>query len=148
MFCLIRVNLWPKSKGKGCRGLPMKLLTFLAISILLIGCRAASRKATAVSIRTNHSPIQPAPVVYFALGDSTGAGVGATEGGYVASLFKRILKFRPGSRLTNLCISGATNSDVMRMQLDQAVNANPQLVTVGVGINDIGHGVSLEQFST
>jgi lysophospholipase L1-like esterase len=127
---------------------PMKLLTFLAISIVLIGCSAHHREATEVSIMTNHAPIQPGPVVYVALGDSTGAGVGAREGGYVARLFKRILKLRPGSQLTNLCISGATTSDVMRMQLDQAVTVKPQLVTVGVGINDIGHGVSMEQFST
>ena len=126
----------------------MKLLTFLAISILLIGCRADSRKVTDVSIMTNRSPIQPGPIVYVALGDSTGAGVGAREGGYVARLFKHILKLRPGFELTNLCISGATTSDVVRRQLNQAVTAKPQLVTVGIGINDIGHGVSLEQFST
>jgi acyl-CoA thioesterase-1 len=126
----------------------MKLLTFLAISIALIGCSADNRRATDVRIMTNHSLIQSGPVVYVALGDSTGAGVGATEGGYVARLFKRILKLRPDSQLTNLCISGATTADVVRRQLDQAITAKPQLVTVGIGINDIGHGVTLEQFST
>jgi acyl-CoA thioesterase I len=126
----------------------MKLLPSLAISVVLIGCSADNREATDVSIMPNHTPIRPGPVVYVALGDSTGAGVGATEGGYVARLFKRVLKFRPGSQLTNLCFSGATTSDVMRMQLAHAVTAKPQLVTVGIGINDIGHGVSLEQFST
>ncbi len=32
-------------------------------------------------------------------------------------------------------------------QLDRGVSANPNLVTLGIGINDIGHGVSLEKFS-
>jgi len=87
------------------------------------------------------------PIVYVALGDSTGAGVGAREGGYVARLFKRLVARRPGSRLTNLCVSGATTADLLRDQLERGVAMNPDLVTVGIGINDIGHGLTLEQFS-
>ena len=93
------------------------------------------------------SPMISGPIVYVALGDSTGSGVGATEGGYVARLFKRILTHRAGSRLINLCYSGATTADVLRDQLDSGIRATPHLVTLGIGINDIGHGVSLEQFS-
>ena len=59
------------------------------------------------------------PIVYVALGDSTGAGVGARKGGYVARLFKRIEERRPGSKLSNLCASGATTDDVVRSQLDR-----------------------------
>lgn len=87
------------------------------------------------------------PIRYVALGDSTGAGVGARDGGYVARLFKRISTHRPDSVLTNLCVSGATTSDVLRGQFDRGVSEDPHLVTLGIGINDIGHGVSLEQFS-
>jgi lysophospholipase L1-like esterase len=36
----------------------------------------------------------------------------------------------------------------MRNQLERGVALNPDLVTVGIGINDIGHGLTLEQFST
>jgi acyl-CoA thioesterase-1 len=87
------------------------------------------------------------PVNYLALGDSTGAGVGAREGGYVARLFRRIVALRPESKITNLCVSGATSSDVIRDQLDRGVSVKPNLITLGIGINDIGHGVSLEGFS-
>lgn len=87
------------------------------------------------------------PIRYLALGDSTGAGVGARDGGYVVRLFKRIVSHRQGSELTNLCFSGATTSDVLRGQLDRGVQADPQLITLGIGINDIGHGVTIEQFS-
>ena len=87
------------------------------------------------------------PIVYVALGDSTGSGVGAREGGYVARLYKRLVERRPGSKLSNLCVSGSTTEDVLRDQLDRAVALNPDLVTVGIGINDIGHGFTLEQFS-
>jgi lysophospholipase L1-like esterase len=49
--------------------------------------------------------------------------------------------------LTNLCVSGATTSDLLRDQLDRGVRVNPNLITLGIGINDIGHGVSLDRFS-
>lgn len=86
------------------------------------------------------------PVRYLALGDSTGAGEGARSGGYVARLFRKILAHRPESRLTNRCISGATASDLLNEQMDQIADIDPNLVTVGIGINDIGHGVSLDAF--
>lgn len=87
------------------------------------------------------------PVRYVALGDSTGAGVGAKHGGYVARLFKRIQAARPGSTLTNLCVSGATSDDVLRDQLQRGIEAKPTLVTLGIGTNDIGHDVSLESYA-
>jgi lysophospholipase L1-like esterase len=89
-----------------------------------------------------------ASITYVALGDSTGVGVGARDGGYVARLFKRIEHERPGSRLKNLCVSGATTEDVLRGQVGQVTNARPTLITLGIGINDIGHGVSAEKFAS
>ncbi len=114
------------------------------LAILLVGC---SRQNPSRSGSDIGNAMKPGPIVYVALGDSTGSGVGATEGGYVARLFKRSLEYRPGSKLINLCVSGATTPDVLRDQLDRGVAADPQLVTVGIGINDIGHGLTLEQFS-
>jgi acyl-CoA thioesterase I len=87
-------------------------------------------------------------VTYAALGDSTGVGVGAREGGgYVARLFERIRRERPDSKLVNLCVSGATTEDVLRGQLSEAINSRPTLVTLGIGINDLGHGLTPERFS-
>lgn len=89
-----------------------------------------------------------AVVLYTALGDSTGVGVGAREGGgYVARLFERIKKERADARLTNLCVSGATTEDVLRNQVGPATRTRPTLITLGIGINDIGHGMPLETFS-
>jgi lysophospholipase L1-like esterase len=88
-------------------------------------------------------------IVYTALGDSTGVGVGAKEGGgYVARLFERIKREEPGARLTNLCVSGATTEDVLREQLRPAIASRPTLITLGIGINDIGHGITLAQFAS
>jgi len=98
--------------------------------------------------RTSGMAMTAGPILYVALGDSTGAGVGAKDGGgYVARLFKRLLEKRPDSKLSNLCVSGATTADLIRDQLDHGVALNPDLVTIGIGINDIGHGLTLEQFS-
>ena len=87
------------------------------------------------------------PIVYVALGDSTGSGVGARNGGYVARLFKRVLEHRAGSELMNLCVSGSTTEDVLRGQLQRGVEKSPDLVTLGIGINDIGHGFTIEEFA-
>ncbi|MDQ3805811.1 MAG: SGNH/GDSL hydrolase family protein [Acidobacteriota bacterium] len=87
-------------------------------------------------------------VVYVALGDSTGVGVGARKGGgYPARLFERIERVRPGSRLVNLCVSGATTADVLRAQAGRVGAARPTLVTLGIGINDVSRQVGAEQFA-
>lgn len=88
------------------------------------------------------------PVVYVALGDSTGVGVGARRGGgYPARLFERIERVRPGSRLVNLCVSGATTADLLRGQAGRVRDSRPTLVTLNIGINDVSRQVTPEQFA-
>jgi lysophospholipase L1-like esterase len=87
------------------------------------------------------------PVVYVAFGDSTGVGIGARQGGYVARLFARIERVRVGSSVRNFCVSGAETADVLRGQLTRLDTTRPTLVTLGIGINDVSHGVSPEQFA-
>lgn len=121
------------------------ILTFALVLIILgamlsAGCNHRSKGQGKAKMTTG-------PIVYVALGDSTGAGVGARDGGYVARLFKRLEERRAGSKLSNLCVSGATTQDLVRDQLDRGVALNPDLVTIGIGINDIGHGLTLDQFS-
>ena len=90
-----------------------------------------------------------ASVVYVAFGDSTGAGVGARQGGgYVARLFARIEREQPGSRLLNFAVSGATTADVLRAQIPRLREASPTLVTVGIGLNDATRNVSPAQFAS
>jgi len=94
------------------------------------------------------TPQPDAPVVYVALGDSTGVGMGARKGGgYVARLFERIERVRPNSRVVNLCVSGARTNDVLRAQVPRVAAAHPTLVTVGIGINDLTNNVPLERFA-
>jgi lysophospholipase L1-like esterase len=44
-------------------------------------------------------------------------------------------------------VSGATTDDVLRGQLQPAINSRPTLVTLGIGINDAGRGVPVERFA-
>ena len=77
--------------------------------------------------------------VYLALGDSTGVGVGARSGGgYPDRLLSKLRPAHPGLRLVNLCRSGATAADLLHDQLPRAERLRPRVVTVGIGINDLG----------
>jgi len=82
-------------------------------------------------------------VLYAALGDSTGVGVGARDGrGYVARLYERLERMCPGARLLNACVSGATSRDLVERQLPRVLQAQPSLVTVFIGINDLIRGTA------
>ena len=70
-------------------------------------------------------------------------GVGAEHGGYPARLVRRIEKIRP-VRLHNLGVSGATSSDVLRAQLPRLTALAPELITLGIGVNDLWRMVPRE----
>lgn len=138
-------------------GLPLRgrrsagVITILLAMTLCSGCHSKSPDGHAgvnqqASESMSITPIS-GPVNYVALGDSTGVGVGARNGGYVARLFQNIVSERPGSKLNNLCVTGATTEDVLRSQLRQGIAGNPNLITLGIGINDIGHGIGVEEFA-
>ena len=119
------------------------LVLSLVLTILLVACGWQQSEQTI----TGGAEMKTGPISYVALGDSTGAGVGAGAGGYVARLHQRLLEHRPDSQLFNFCISGSTTVDVMRGQLNQCIAKNPNLVTLGIGINDIGHGIKIDEFA-
>lgn len=104
-------------------------------------------RAGATAARRGGGRAKARPVVYLALGDSTGAGVGAEHGGYAARLYSRIERARPGSRLVNLCVAGAATADLLARQVGRAGEERPTLVTVGVGANDLIRGVPAETFA-
>jgi len=91
---------------------------------------------------------ETARFTYLALGDSTGVGFGAREGGgYVERLHRRLLLLRPGAALVNLCQSGATSADVRDEQVPRALRVTPSLITLGIGINDVTWQVPEEAFA-
>jgi len=132
------------------------LVLGLGLSCLALGCntqyssgnQGQSNVATSAASPNKMDNVRTikGAVKYLALGDSTGVGVGAKSGGYPDRLFRRIVSERPDSKLINLCVSGATSGDVLNNQMNRVADAGPNLVTLGVGINDIGHGVPLDVF--
>ena len=127
-------------------------LALFPLLILVFACGASASCAPSSSdSRGNGSSMgndhRDEAVIHAALGDSTGVGVGAKNGGYVARLFARIKSERPASSLTNMCVSGAETEDVLRSQIKPALAARPTLITLGIGINDVGHGVTSETFA-
>lgn len=130
------------------------ILVMVPLAAMLCACSSPDRATTIGSANyatpsepvSSSSPIKSGAIVYVALGDSTGVGQGARNGGYVDRMFRKLVVQRPGSHLVNLCVSGATTRDVLRGQLDRGVATNPDLVTLGIGINDIGHGMSVDEF--
>lgn len=131
-------------------GSELCLACFISVAaILFLGCNREenTKNSSEVPAGASAKTMNPGPIVYVALGDSTGSGVGARDGGYVARLFQRLLEHRAGSELANLCVSGATTEDVLRSQLQPGVAKSPDLVTLGIGINDIGHNFSLDEFA-
>lgn len=123
------------------------ILPLSCYMLVLIACgqRDFSRTGDGNTTMTNDK--KDAAIVYVAVGDSTGVGVGAREGGYPARLLKRIKQEHAQAQLLNLCVSGATTEDLLREQLKSAIKARQTLITIGIGINDIGHSVSIEKFA-
>jgi lysophospholipase L1-like esterase len=85
------------------------------------------------------SPPGPAEPLWVVLGDSTAQGLGALspDGGYVGQVLAE-LRGHTGLpwRVLNLSVSGSLTRDVLGAQLP-LVPAHADLVTCGIGINDI-----------
>ena len=132
-----------------------RALSVYAVALLLLAgaaCglrRTQASKSEGASMRAEKALAATTPVTYVAFGDSTGVGVGARKGGgYVARLYERIERVRTGSSVKNFCVSGAETADVLRTQIARLDSTTrPTLVTVGIGINDVTHGVAPEQFA-
>jgi lysophospholipase L1-like esterase len=87
-------------------------------------------------------------LVYLALGDSTGVGVGARSGGgYPERILARLRPTHPTLRLVNLSRSGATTADLIEGQLPRAARVRPRVITIGIGINDLGLQVPDDAFA-
>lgn len=78
--------------------------------------------------------------VYVALGDSAAQGIGASspDNGYVGLLAKDIAnKTGKSVKVVNISVSGAKIQDVIGKQLPELAKYKPDLITVGIGSNNI-----------
>jgi lysophospholipase L1-like esterase len=114
---------------------------FISLLLTLLLGAGYARLGAPASDRTS-------PLTYVAVGDSTGIGLGARDGGgYVDRLFARVKQKRPGSTLINLSAAGATTADALHKQLPQLGGTRETLVTVCIGLNDLLRGCQAEQFA-
>jgi acyl-CoA thioesterase-1 len=85
---------------------------------------------------------------YIALGDSTSVGVGAqADGGFPERLARKLKTSGVPVGILNLAVSGATTDDVVRGQVARAAAKEPDLVTVGIGGNDVWRLVPEQLFA-
>ena len=96
---------------------------------------------------------QPAPeirdedFVYVAMGASLSLGAGASPGsrGWVYEVGRRLAARIPNVRVRNLAAGGKTTEHAREVQLPEALNLQPDLVTYTAGLNDLQYGVSAEE---
>jgi lysophospholipase L1-like esterase len=81
------------------------------------------------------------PLTFVVLGDSTAAGVGAgnARAAYPSLLAEELAAGGRAVHLVDLGVSGARVGDVLTDQLPRAVDAEPDLVFLGIGANDATH---------
>src|SRR3954453_24025772 len=104
----------------------------LSMLFLAVGCASPARARR--------------PLTYVAMGASDAVGVGATNpetDGWVPRLGAEL---GPNTRVVNLAVSGSTLAQAMQEQLGPALDAQPDVVTVWLAVNDLNARVPLEQY--
>lgn len=87
------------------------------------------------------------PITYVAIGASDAVGVGAAnpeQDGWVPQFGARL---GPDTRVVNLGVSGSTLAQALQEQLGPALDAQPDVVTVWLAVNDLNARVPLEQYA-
>lgn len=117
------------------------LRPLLLTSLCLFGLIACVQPSTAPSGNGG----QKKPLVYVAIGasDAVGVGAGGPDESWVGDLAR---KLPPGSRLVNLGISGEKLNGALVDELPVAVDANPDLVTIWLAVNDLNARVTAESY--
>jgi lysophospholipase L1-like esterase len=83
------------------------------------------------------------PLTYVVMGDSTAAGQGGNYENGIALSTARALAATRRVSMTNLAVSGARTSDVLRDQLAAAASLRPDVALISLGANDVIHLTSL-----
>jgi lysophospholipase L1-like esterase len=116
-------------------GLAQHLLALIGLMTLLSGAACVMRTEVA------------RPITYVAIGASDAVGVGARDpdmDGWVSRFGARL-----GSsvRIVNLGVSGSTLAQALDEQLPPALDAQPDVVTVWLAVNDLNARVPLERYA-
>ena len=110
------------------------------VGALLIG---TTLSATACAARAQAAP----PLTYVALGASDAVGIGAANpdtDGWVPRFGARL---GPNVHVVNLGVSGSMLSQALDEQMGPALDAQPDVVTVWLAVNDLNARVPLERYA-
>jgi acyl-CoA thioesterase-1 len=79
------------------------------------------------------------PFVYVAIGDSTVEGIGASkpERNFASLIYASLKQDIKNAQFHNLGIAGDRVEDVLKKQVERAVELKPDLIVLSVGANDI-----------
>jgi len=122
------------------------LVAMVGIEIVLALKREYLATEPALEIGGTFGSASDPPLTFAVLGDSTAAGVGVSraEHAYATLLAERLAAEGRHVRLLAFGISGARIGDVLREQVPEAIEAEPDLVFVGISANDVTHFTSLD----
>lgn len=122
-------------------GLVVLFGAVLGVEIWLAVRRSYLPSAPAMKLGGSFGPRTGRPLTFVILGDSTAAGLGAGDPkhAYATDLARMLAKTGRRVDLVALGVSGARIHDVLTEQVPEAIRADPDLVFVGIGANDVTH---------
>lgn len=93
-------------------------------------------------------PAEPVrPFTYVAIGASDAVGIGARDPETEGWVSRLGASFGPQARVINLGVNGSTVARAIQEQLDPAVDAQPDLVTIWLAANDLNSRTPLERYA-
>ena len=90
---------------------------------------------------------QPRSLTYVAIGASDAVGVGASDPETTGWVPRLAAHLGPNVHVVNLGVSGSTLSQALQEQLGPAIDAQPDVVTVWLAVNDLNARVPLDQYA-
>lgn len=117
------------------------------ICFALIGYPSLLMVTSAQAMSQRQASLAPLGPVYVAVGASDSFGIGANDPLTQSWPHDVANQLKAKPHLINLGIPGASTDLAMRAELPIALSAQPTLVTVWLGVNDLENHVSLASFS-
>ncbi len=134
----------------------MKIFYFIIFILLVYSVISYAR--VVFILKTNRLPAisqqsktlgQGEPLVYVAAGDSTAAGVGASDQSKTYTyLIANKLSENHLVNFINIGVSGARTKDLLEKQIPLIIAQNPDIITLSIGANDVTHLYSNERVIT
>jgi acyl-CoA thioesterase I len=113
---------------------------------ILIGTVAVTLALVTLACVPQGQALDAKSITYVAIGASDAVGVGAAnpeQDGWVPRLGARL---GPNARVVNLGVSGSTLGQALEEQLGPALDAQPDVVTVWLAVNDLNARVPLARY--